>query len=56
MARFKNPSGKWEARSTKETNPAAARMMAFLWEGAAESMAGEGTTAAQVDKVVRGVW
>ncbi|ATC65876.1 hypothetical protein CMV30_19050 [Nibricoccus aquaticus] len=56
MARFKNPSGEWEARSTKETNPAAARKLAFLWEGAAESMAGEGTTAAQVDKVVRGVW
>lgn len=56
MARFKNPSGRWEARSTKETNPAAARKLAFLWEGAAETMAGEGTTAAQVDKVVRGVW
>ena len=56
MARFRGPLGTWEAKSTREVNAASARKLAFLWEGAAETMAVDSTTAAQVDKVVRGLW
>jgi integrase len=56
MARFKNPAGQWVARSTKQTNPAEARRIAFLWEDAGQTLKVESATAAQVDRVVRGIW
>lgn len=56
MARFKSPSGAWVARSTKQTNPAEARRLAFLWEDASQTLKVESATAAQLDRVVRGIW
>ena len=44
------------ARSTKQTNPAEARRLAFLWEDASQTLKVESATAAQLDRVVRGIW
>ena len=56
MARFKTPSGGWTARSTKVTNEAEARRLAFLWEGAGATLAVDTPAGAQLDKVVRGLF
>ncbi|MBL9193731.1 MAG: tyrosine-type recombinase/integrase [Opitutaceae bacterium] len=56
MARFKAPGGGWTARSTKTTNQAEARKLAYLWEGAGATLTLESPTGAQVDKVVRSLW
>jgi len=54
-AAFKTPKG-WSYKSTKTTNQAEARRLAFLWEGAGATIALDSTTGAQVDKVVRQIW
>ncbi|MBK8477557.1 MAG: tyrosine-type recombinase/integrase [Opitutaceae bacterium] len=56
MARFKQPQGTWTARSTKLTNEAEARRLAFLWEGAGSTLAIETPAGAQIDRVVRNVY
>lgn len=56
MARFKAPDGNWDARSTKETDRAKALRIAFELEGAGGTLSTDNTTAAQLDKVVRGMW
>lgn len=56
MARFKTPTGEWTARSTKVTNEAEARRLAFLWEGAGATLAVDTPAGAQLDKVVRGLF
>jgi integrase len=55
-ASFKTPAGKWVCKSTKTTNQADARRLAFLWEGAGATLALETPAGAQVDRVVRQMW
>jgi len=55
-AGFKAPNGNILYRSTKSTNKAEARKIAYGWEGAGSTILVENATAAQVDKVIRDVW
>lgn len=55
-ASFKTPAGRWACKSTKTTNQAEARRLAFLWEGAGATLALDTPTGAQIDRVVRQVW
>ncbi len=56
MARFKGPDGVWAARSTKQTDEAKARKIAFELEGAGGTLCTDNPTAAQLDRVVRAMW
>ena len=56
VARFKGPDGRWTARSTGQTNRAAALKLAFLWEGNLTDDALADPTAARIDQVVRSIY
>jgi integrase len=55
-AKIKAPSGEWIAQSTKEVNKAKALRLAFELEGAGGTLKTDNPTAAQLDRVVRGMW